>query len=147
MTTLSQTAGLLFQRFAKPVAICISLAIIATTIAVPTVLRSPKPANEAAALEKLHRVNTAEVTYIQSVGQYGSLAQLVETGLLDRSFLQSDKGYVLSITVGSGDYRVMATPVSDATGRYEYYSASDDIIRFSSNEIKAPLGQAGTPVF
>src|SRR5262245_37780480 len=147
MTTLLHTVALFFRRFAQPLTVCISIAIIATTVAIPTVLRSPKPANEAAALEKLRRVNTAEITYVQSVGQYGSLAQLVQTGLLDSLFLQSDRGYVLSITVGSGDYRVTATPVSDDSGRYEYYSAADDIIRFSSNQIKAPLGQAGTPVF
>jgi len=147
MTIRSDAAFIIRSRFVKRCLFCLSLAVIAATIAIPTVFRSPKPANEAAALEKLGRVNTAEVTYAQSTGGYGSLAQLVETQLLDSSFLRPDRGYVLSISVEPADYKAAAMPVSDDTGRYEYFSSSDDIIRFSLNETKAPPGQAGNPVF
>jgi hypothetical protein len=121
--------------------------ILIATLAIPTVLRSPKPANEAAAVAYLRKVNTAQATYVASSGQYGTIAQLVTAGLLDPSLLQPNSGYVFSITVEPGKYLATAIPVSDETGRYEYFSAADGVVHFSPNAGKAPAGQAGNPVF
>jgi hypothetical protein len=124
-----------------------ALAVILATISIPTVIRPRQPSNEANAVAILRKVNTAEATYLASTGRYGSMTQLVESGLLDSSLLRTNSGYVFSVTVESNDYRATATPESDHTGRYEYYSRPDGVVHFSLNTAKAPPGQAGAPVF
>ena len=125
----------------------IPLALIAFTIAIPTLFRSVKPANEATAVANLREVIEAEADYLASTGHYGTAMQLVESGLLDSRFLGSTSGYDFSIVVDSGSYGATATPVSDNTGRYEYYSTPEGFARFSLNTSKAPPGQAGNPVY
>ena len=124
-----------------------ALAVIIATITIPTVFRSKKPSNEAAAVAFLRKVNTAEATFVASMGRYGTIMQLVESGLLDSSLLRANSGYVFSVTVESNDYWATATPESDNTGRYEYFSLQDGVVHFSVNTGKAPPGQAGNPVF
>jgi hypothetical protein len=124
-----------------------ALAVIVATIAIPTVFRPKQPSNEADAVAFLRKVNTAEATYRASSGHYGTMTMLVESGLVDSGALRANSGYVFSVNVESDGYLATATPQSEDTGRYEYYSRQDGVVHYSHDFAKAPPAQAGNPVF
>jgi len=103
---------------------------------------------EVSAVANLRTINTAEVTFKSmspSAGTYGSMADLIEAGLLDDTFIGTKAGYKYSISLdakGSG-YTAEAVPAATNTGRFGYYSHPDAVVRYTT---LAPAGRAGRPV-
>jgi type II secretory pathway pseudopilin PulG len=130
--------------------IVVAIILIIATIAIPSLLRSRQAANESAAVTNLRTINTAQVSYSSSSGgSYGSMAEMVATGLLDTRFTGSGiSGYLLTVELSSSrlDYTAYATATSTNGGRYDYYSVPDYVIRYSTATSRAPAGFAGTPV-
>jgi prepilin-type N-terminal cleavage/methylation domain-containing protein len=76
--------------------IVVGIILIIATIAIPSLLKFRQSANESSAVSNLRLVNTAEVTYASSSqDSFGSIAQLVGSGLLDGRFNQIMSGLYL----------------------------------------------------
>jgi hypothetical protein len=104
-------------------------------------------ANESAAVANLRTINTALVTYLSSAnGKYGNLQDLVQAGLLDRTFMEAKSGFHFSIISIGSEYAAAAIPASPATGRFGYFSSPDAVVRYSTFEPLAPPQQSGRPV-
>ena len=130
--------------------IVVAIILIVATIAIPALLRSRQAANESSAVATLRLIDTAQSTYIVSNANNfsSSLAGLVAEGLLDERFGSDPAtvgGYVYTMTRPGGptDFRVDAEPVSALTGRFDYYSLPDSVIRFGDDaDNPLPLGSA-----
>jgi hypothetical protein len=112
---------------------------------------SKSAANEGATIGALRTVASAESIYAAShEGDYGTLAQLVESGQLDTRFSGSPPivgGYVLTMSVSAQDtaggrpasYTVNADPqqnVAEAStgNRHFYLGSSDGVIRVNAKQ-------------
>jgi prepilin-type N-terminal cleavage/methylation domain-containing protein len=126
--------------------IVVAIILIIATIAIPSLLRSRQAANESAAVANLRTVNTAQVTYLSTGGNYGTLAGLIADRLLDEGFTGTKAGYRYTVTASGADYTAEAVPASVNTGRYGYYSTPDAVIRYSTTASLAPAGQSGRAV-
>jgi prepilin-type N-terminal cleavage/methylation domain-containing protein len=131
--------------------IVVAIIMIIATIAIPSLLRSRQAANESAAVTNLRSINTAQVSYSSSSGGvYGSMADMVNAGLIDSRFTTSTgiSGYVLTVELSGNrlDYTAFATATSLNGGRYDYYTVPDYVIRYSTATSRAPAGFSGTPV-
>ena len=129
--------------------IVVAIILIIATIAIPSLLRSRQAANESAAVANLRTINTAQVTYLSSNGgNYGDLSGLVSAGLLDTTFSSGNPkaGYNFSVTATGADYTAFAERASSNTGRFNYYSTPDAVVRYSTDSTVAPAGQAGNAV-
>ena len=125
-----------------------TIALIVLWISLPLCACSRVVSNDSAAVANLRTINTAEVTFKSmspSAGAYGSMADLIEAGLLDDTFIDTKAGYKYSISLdakGSG-YTAEAVPAATNTGRFGYYSHPDAVVRYTT---LAPAGRAGRPV-
>jgi len=126
--------------------ISVVLLVVVIAIAVPSYFYSRKVANESTAIRNVRAITIAEENFEFSNGRYGDLQALISSRLLDASFMGPKAGYSITIENSGGDYTATATPLSPAMGRYEYFSTSDTIIRYSRKPALAPLGEAGEPV-
>jgi len=132
--------------------IVVAIILIIATIAIPSLLRSRQAAQESAAVAEVRTINTAQVTYLSSNGgNYGSIPQLISSGLLDNRFASSVSGYIYAVTASGQDYTATATPSSTNAGRYGYYSLPDAVIRYQTQTGTTcnpcfPAGQSGAPV-
>ena len=129
--------------------IVVAIILIIATIAIPSLLRSRQAANESSAVASIRTVNTAQITYMSSSGGFfGSFTDLTAGGLLDDRFNSGTPtvgGYTYTMNLSSGnrDYSVEADPAATSTGRFDYYSTPDAVVRY-----KTALGgqTAGAPV-
>src|SRR5437870_4248842 len=113
--------------------IVVAIILIIATIAIPSLLRSRQAANESAAVASTRTITTAEVTYLSSSGgSYGTVAQLVSSGLLDSGFNGTKGGYKYNVTTSGTDYTITSEPASTNNGRYGYYSTPDGVVRYST---------------
>ena len=130
--------------------IVVAVILIIATIAIPSLLKSRQTAHEAAAVATLKTISTAEISYTTAnSGTFGNLSDLVAAGLLPSSLTGSSmNGYRYSVDMASNfrDYTVWANAVTNAEGRYDYYTCPDWVIRFSTDSTRAPAGVAGQPV-
>jgi prepilin-type N-terminal cleavage/methylation domain-containing protein len=129
--------------------IVVAIILIIATIAIPSLLRSRQAANESGAVANLRTLNTAQVSYSSAGhGTYGTLTDLANAGLVDTRFSTVFSGYAYSITLSANslDYTVTASAVSQNTGRYDYYTTPDYVIRFSTAATRSPAGLNGQPV-
>ena len=130
--------------------IVVAIILIIATIAIPSLLRSRQAANETAAVANMRNVNTAEVTYSSSNGGvYGDVPDLVSAKLIDGRYASGNFSgfrYTVSLAAGFRDYTIYATALSPNTSRYDYYSAPDFVIRYSTTATRAPAGRTGQPV-
>jgi prepilin-type N-terminal cleavage/methylation domain-containing protein len=128
--------------------IVVTIILIIATIAVPSLLRSRQAANEAAAAASLKAINVAQNVYLMSNHAFGSMDALIADGLLDDRFEDALTGYQFDVVLSGNqlDYSASATAVSDSTGRYDFYSVADFVIRYTSEATRAPVGLAGEPV-
>jgi hypothetical protein len=116
-------------------------------VTVSSLLRSRQAAQESAAVANLRTINTAQVVYLSSHGgNYGTIPQLVQDGLLDARFNQPFSGYSWSVIAIGGIYVAASVPESQNAGRYSYFATPDGIIRFSTVDVLAPPTQTGKPV-
>jgi len=129
--------------------IVVAIILIIATIAIPALLRSRQSANESHAVANLRTLNTAEVQYISThQGQYGAISDLITEGLLDFRYAQPSSGYTFGIVLSSdaGDYTASATAFGANSGRFDYFSKPDYVIRYSTDPTRAPAGLTGEPV-
>lgn len=126
--------------------IVVAIILIIATIAIPSLLVSRQAAHESAAVATLKTINTAQVTYSSTGGNFGTIPALIGDRLLDESFTGPKSGYRYRISASGSDYTAEAVPVSSNSGRYGYYSHPDAVIRYSTIATLAPNGQAGRPV-
>ena len=66
--------------------IVVAIILIIATIAIPSLLRSRQAANESSAVANTRTINTAEVTYLFGLGNYGAITDLITAGLIDSRF-------------------------------------------------------------
>ena len=129
--------------------IVVAIILIIATIAIPSLLRSRQSANETAAVADLKTLTAAQITYSSGLsGAFGTIPQLVSAGLLDNRYNGPLSGYNYSIAVSPNglDFSAFATAISSNSGRYDYYTTVDYVIRFSTDSTRAPSGQPGNPV-
>ena len=129
--------------------IVVAIILIIATIAIPSLLKSRQTAHEAGAVATLKTVNTAEISYSTiSGGLYGSMTDLVAAALIDSRFSGTISGYNYSIDLAANrrDYTVFAAAISTNEGRYDYYTAPDYVIRYTTITTRAPAGLNGEPV-
>jgi prepilin-type N-terminal cleavage/methylation domain-containing protein len=125
----------------------VAIILIVATIAVPALLRSRQSANETAAVSNLRLVNSAETSYtVSGGGNYGTVPELVTAGLLDSRFLGVVSGYNFSIAASGNDYTASAVVRGVNDGRYDFFTRPDNVIRYSTDSTRAPLGLSGEPV-
>jgi hypothetical protein len=106
---------------------------------------STEASSASAAVANLRTINTAQVTYLSvSNGNYGSLQNLIDAGLLDESFLKVKAGYAFSIVASGPEYAAVAIPSGGAP--FAYYSVPDAVVRYSLSENFSPSRQSGQPV-
>jgi len=126
--------------------IVVAIILIIATIAIPSLLRSRQAANESAAVANLRTLNTAQVTYSSTGGNYGTMAGLIADRLVDETFTGTKAGYRYVIAAAGSDYTMEAIPISSNTGRYGYYSHPDAVVRYSTTATLAPTGETGRAV-
>jgi type IV pilus assembly protein PilA len=128
--------------------IVVAIILLIATIALPSLLRSRQAANESHAVANLRTLNTAEVQYISTHQQYGDLSGLVGAGLIDSRFTTGTAGYNYSVALGTPplDYTVSAVAQGANSGRWDYYTKPDYVIRYSTDSTRAPVGLSGEPV-
>lgn len=129
--------------------IVVAIILIIATIAIPSLLRSRQAANETGAVANMKTLNTAEVSYSSAEGgAFGTLSQLVGAGLIDSRFLGTIGGFnfTANVTPDGTGFTAYAVALSANTGRYDYYAATDFIIRYSTDSTRSPAGMAGQPV-
>jgi prepilin-type N-terminal cleavage/methylation domain-containing protein len=128
--------------------IVVAIILLIATIAIPSLLRSRQAANESHAVANLRTLNTAEVSYISTFQQYGAIPQLITTGLLDARYTTGSAGYNFGVTlsVNALDYTATAIAQTANTGRFDYFTMPDYVIRYSTDASRAPTGLSGEPV-
>ena len=128
--------------------IVVAIILIVTTIAVPSLLRARQATNEAASAANMKSINIAENDYMSTRHAFATMSELVGDGLLDTRFQANLSGYqfAISVTNNQMDFTSTATAVSPTTGRYDYYSGVDYVVRYTTLAGRAPSGQAGLPV-
>lgn len=129
--------------------IVVAIILIIATLALPSFLRSRMSANESAAVSNLRQVNVAQNIYLIAHQSFGPLDQLVDKGLLDDRYDSGNmSGYALGVAISPDglNYVVTAAAVSETTGRYDYYTTPDYVVRYSTTADRAPDGEAGAPV-
>jgi prepilin-type N-terminal cleavage/methylation domain-containing protein len=130
--------------------IVVAIILIITTIAVPSFLRSRQAANESAAVAGLRLITVAQNAYAASQQQIfaGSVAALIADGMLDERFTGQTAGYDFDVELQDQGRSFLATATagSSTTGRFDYYSGLDFVIRFTTTAGRAPDGMAGQPV-
>jgi prepilin-type N-terminal cleavage/methylation domain-containing protein len=151
--------------------IVVAVILVIAAIAIPNLLRSRVAANQASAVESLHVLNTAEVTYSSTYGGYSpTLGDLgppgpglnpvaTAAGLIDdilsggspTATVSSKSGYTFTYLPGGSDangnvysYSILATPIEvGTTGNNFYYTDQVGVIR--ENSI-APAGSSDSPL-
>jgi prepilin-type N-terminal cleavage/methylation domain-containing protein len=151
--------------------IVVAVILVIAAIAIPNLLRSRIAANQASAVESLHVLNTAEVTYSSTYGGYSpTLGDLgppgpgldpvaTAAGLIDdilsggspTATVSSKSGYTFTYSPGVSDangklysYSILATPNEvGTTGNNFYYTDQDGVIRENST---APAGSSDSPL-
>jgi prepilin-type N-terminal cleavage/methylation domain-containing protein len=129
--------------------IVVAIILIIATIAIPSLLRSRQVAHETSAVASLKTLNTAQISYTAiSGGTYGTMTQLIGEGLVDSRFNTVISGYNYSFDLASNlrNFTVYATAISANEGRYDYQTAPDYVIRYTTVTSRAPIGKAGLPV-
>lgn len=116
-------------------------------VTVSSILGGRQAADESSAVAQLRTINTAEVTHLSShAGNYGTIDQMIQAGLLDQRFGAPVSGFNYSVIAVGSVYAAAAIPESPSTGRYGYYALPDAIIRYVPVEAISPPGQGGKPV-
>ncbi|HLQ76535.1 MAG TPA: hypothetical protein VK210_04225, partial [Terriglobia bacterium] len=105
-------------------------------------------ANEAAVVANLRTMMTAEVTYLStSGGKWGSLPQMIEAGLLPDNFASGPvSGFRFGLVRDSENFVLAAIPDDSSAAQNGFYIVPDGVVRYSTIESLAPIGQNGLPL-
>jgi competence protein ComGC len=93
--------------------------------------------NESAAISSLKTLHAAEMTYqaTEGNGRFGTLKQLGQQNLIDRSLASGTKhGYQFIVTFQSDSFEIRATPLNTPTNARSFYLSADGVIRGASKQ-------------
>jgi type IV pilus assembly protein PilA len=117
---------------------------IIATIAVPALLEAQRASREAAAIQTLRTVVSAENTYISTKGgyqQYGDGPQLASAGLVDGTLMTAPMNkYQVVLVLGSPatTYTATSEPTfTTATGHF-YFTSNDGVIHWHAGASAGP---------
>jgi hypothetical protein len=119
----------------RPALVLVPTVLFVVTLTIANHSRPKGRTNESAAVANLRTINTAQVTYLSSsAGSYGTITDLIDAKLLDDTFSSTKAGYNYSITLNATgqEYTAEAVPASVQTGRYNYYSVPDAVVRYGT---------------
>jgi type II secretory pathway pseudopilin PulG len=118
--------------------IVVAIIGIIAAIAIPNLMSSRRASNEAAALQNIRNINSAEVTYAstQTGGGFADLATLKNSRLVDEVLGSADttvkSGYYYRVTAsnagGTHTYFAGAGPDNATTGTRTFSSSQDGVI-------------------
>jgi len=130
--------------------IVVAIILIIASIAIPNLLRARMNANEAAAVQAVRTVNTAQISYNSSYPTVGYAATLAALGgtncappsstsacLIDTALASGTKtGYVFTVTGAAGTpvatYQVIAAPLTPNQTGVRYFCSFADAVPRSS---------------
>ena len=127
--------------------IVVAIILIIAAIAIPNLLRSKIAANQASAVASLRTLNTSSVLFNTNYQQYPSALKDMATGasvtstsadLIDSVLATGTKSGYNFVWAGggtTGNYTIVANPVSISTGTVYYFTDQSLVIR--SNSTKA----------
>jgi hypothetical protein len=119
------------------------VSLIAAALILPLFLvRHHGGAQESSAVAHLREINTAEVTYLSANTKYGSIEDLIGSGLLDPKFDSRKPIAGYRIDFMSGGW-LSAAPISRDRGKYAYHTDGDGNIFYTTTPELAPSGEAG----
>jgi type IV pilus assembly protein PilA len=142
--------------------IVVAIILIIAAIAIPNLLRAKIAANEASAVSSLRTMNTADITYSSTYGNYaanlsdmgpsnGAVPSSTDADLLDIVLapaggvtLSSKSGYNFSYTQSGGTYTITAAPITlNQTGVRYFYTDPSGVIRYN---VGAAATSASSPL-
>lgn len=128
--------------------IVVAIILILATIALPSLLRSRQAANESAAVSTLQLFNASQNIYLSGNGGFGTVDDLIADGLIDDRFYNPKSGYQFVVTLSGSrlEYTITASAAPQTAGRYDYYTTTDYVLRYTTTVGRAPAGQEGMPV-
>lgn len=128
--------------------IVVAIILIVSTMALPSFLRSRQSANETSAVSNLKQVSVAQSIYMSTYDTFVPLSDLVADGLLDNRYDSGNiSGYTLGVVLIDGGESYVATATAVGTsGRYDFYTDPDYVVRYSTTAGRAPAGLEGAPV-
>jgi prepilin-type N-terminal cleavage/methylation domain-containing protein len=122
--------------------IVIAIILIIITIAVPKLSKAKQFAQETAAIQAIHTIWTAQVQFSSQYGRFAtSLTELGPPATGNASAASADlihsdlasgekEGYKFTLTGASGNYQVLAVPVTfGTTGSRTFYSDQTMVLR------------------
>jgi type IV pilus assembly protein PilA len=122
---------------------------VIASIAVPNLLAARRAANEAAALNSLRTISTAEEGYQETVGggEYGGLEDLSREGFIKGGMTAEVRsGYRYELSVSGDSYELTATPVDyPNSGARSFYLSDEGVIR-GADKNGAPADADDPPV-
>jgi type II secretory pathway pseudopilin PulG len=126
----------------------VPLAGIIAAIAIPSLLKARKAANEAAAIGNLRTIASAEATYIAGHGRYATLQQLIAAKYLDETMTDGsvhDNYRIAQRGITKNAFEFAAEPLSPTSGDKAFNVMEDYVIRYTVNA-PAPKRTEGTPI-
>lgn len=119
--------------------IVVSIILILAVIATPSFISALQSSRETSAIATAKNIYQAQMVYLSSYNSFGTFQNLVAAGNLDPRFAEGGEsptlgGYQYSLVFGEdGDtFFIQADPVSQTSGRYDYYVGIDGVVRFRS---------------
>ena len=124
--------------------IVVAIIGIIAAIAVPSLLEAQRASREAAAIQTLRAIVSAENTYISTKGgyqQFGDSTQLSAAGLIDSAFMTSPMNkYQVSLVLGSpsSTYTATSEPTFTTLTGHFYYTSNDGVIHWHAGASAGP---------
>lgn len=118
--------------------IVVSIILILAVIATPSFIGALQSSRETSAIATIKRIYQAQMIYMASNNNFGTLTNLTAAGVLDDRFAEDGGsptlgGYTYTITVSDDDgsvFYIQADPTSTTSGRYDYYAGPDGVVRY-----------------
>jgi type IV pilus assembly protein PilA len=122
--------------------IVVAIIGIIAAIAIPSLLKARKAANESAAIGNLRTIGSAEATYLANFGVPGTLDNLTTGSYLD-STMTSGSLHDNYVITGSADqtnrtFSFQATPSGTSAGDRFFYIGDDYVIHFATGTAAGP---------
>jgi len=124
--------------------IVVAIIGIIASIAVPAVLEALRTSREAAAIQTLRTIVSAENTYISTKGgysQYGDGSQLAAAGLVDGTLMtQPTNKYQIALVIGAPatTYTATSEPTYTTTNGHFYFTSNDGVIHWHAGATAGP---------
>ncbi len=110
---------------------------IVSAITVPHLTETKAAAREGAAVASLRQIANAQVAFAATSGQFGSLTELSDAGLIDSALASGPKDdYTYQATAqGANDFTVTAVPASSGSGspRRGFFADASGVIRYTED--------------